>query len=107
MELMIAVGIIGLLAGISIPSFVRARANSQTSACINNLRQIDGAVQQWALENNKSGASPVTKSEVSKYVGRPVPGVWPRCPADGDYELTNVNEKPTCTLAGIGHLLED
>jgi len=50
-EIMIVVAIIGLLAAIAIPNFVRARTTSQTNACINNLRQMDGAVQQYALES--------------------------------------------------------
>ncbi len=50
-EIMIVVAIIGLLAAIAIPNFVKARNTSQANACINNLRQIDSAVQQWALES--------------------------------------------------------
>ena len=53
-EIMIVVAIIGLLAAIAIPNFVKARATSQANACINNLRQIDGAAQQWALERGQS-----------------------------------------------------
>ncbi|MGZ5545111.1 MAG: type II secretion system protein, partial [Limisphaerales bacterium] len=53
-EIMIVVAIIGLLAAIAIPNFVRARQTSQTNACINNLRLIDGAKQQWALEQKKT-----------------------------------------------------
>ncbi len=53
-EIMIVVAIIGLLAAIAIPNFVKARATSQANACINNLRQIDGAAQQWALEKGQS-----------------------------------------------------
>ena len=49
-EIMIVVAIIGLLAAIAIPNFIKARTTSQMNACINNLRQIDGAEQQWALE---------------------------------------------------------
>ena len=49
-EIMIVVAIIGLLAAIAIPNFVKARATSQCNACINNLRQIDGAANEWALE---------------------------------------------------------
>ena len=56
-EIMIVVAIIGLLAAIAIPNFVRARTTSQMNACINNLRQIDGAKQQWALENKVTGAA--------------------------------------------------
>ena len=48
-EIMIVVAIIGLLAAIAIPNFVRARNTAQKNTCINNLRQIDGAKQQWAL----------------------------------------------------------
>ena len=53
-EIMIVVAIIGLLAAIAIPNFVKARATSQANACINNLRQIDAAVNEWALENHKT-----------------------------------------------------
>src|SRR5579871_5721695 len=53
-EIMIVVAIIGLLAAIAIPNFVRARTTAQKNACIANLKQIDGAVQQWALENKKT-----------------------------------------------------
>src|ERR1700719_983124 len=56
-EIMIVVAIIGLLAAIAIPNFVRARTTSQQNACINNLRQIDGAKQQWALENKVSATA--------------------------------------------------
>ncbi|HEX4645668.1 MAG TPA: prepilin-type N-terminal cleavage/methylation domain-containing protein, partial [Verrucomicrobiae bacterium] len=59
-EIMIVVAIIGLLSAIAIPNFVRARTSSQTNACINNLRQIDGAKQEWALEFKQAGtATPV------------------------------------------------
>src|ERR1700689_596398 len=49
-EIMIVVAIIGLLAAIAIPNFVKARATSQANACINNLRQLDAAVNQYAIE---------------------------------------------------------
>ena len=52
-EIMIVVAIIGLLAAIAIPNFVKARATSQANACINNLRQIDAAANQFALERAK------------------------------------------------------
>ena len=53
-EIMIVVAIIGLLAAIAIPNFVRARTTAQMNACINNLRQIDSAKQQWALETRQA-----------------------------------------------------
>ena len=52
-EIMIVVAIIGLLAAIAIPNFVKARENAQLNSILNNLRIIDGAEDQWALENKK------------------------------------------------------
>src|SRR6266404_8364011 len=69
-EIMIVVAIIGLLAAIAIPNFVKARQNSQTNACLNNLRQIDGAKQQYALEQGKTGAATVTTGDIQAYLGR-------------------------------------
>ncbi len=73
-EIMIVVAIIGLLAAIAIPNFVRARQTSQTNACINNLRQIDGAKQQWALENGKQAADVPAWTDVQPYLGRGAAG---------------------------------
>ncbi len=98
-EIMIVVAIIGLLAAIAIPNFIRARTTSQANACINNLRQIDSGVQQWALENNKSGTAAVTSANVTPYLGRGTAGQWPTCPASGTYAVTTVAVKPTCTVA--------
>jgi prepilin-type N-terminal cleavage/methylation domain-containing protein len=69
-EIMIVVAIIGLLAAIAIPNFVRSRQTSQTNACINNLRQIDAAKQQWALETGASGGATPTSDQVLVYVGK-------------------------------------
>src|SRR2546421_2137148 len=77
-EIMIVVAIIGLLAAIAIPNFVKARTTSQKNACINNLRQIDGAIQQYALENKKSPSDPVTETDVTPYLKNLV-----ACPAGG------------------------
>src|SRR5256885_2893378 len=67
-EIMIVVAIIGLLAAIAIPNFVRARTTSQQNACINNLRQLDGAVQQYALENKLSSSSTYTLTSLMPYI---------------------------------------
>src|SRR2546426_5142823 len=77
-EIMIVVAIIGLLAAIAIPNFVRARTQSQMNACINNLRQIDGAIQQWALEQKKDPAAKVAFSDISSYLKNAV-----ICPSGG------------------------
>ena len=93
---MIVVAIIGLLAAIAIPNFVRARTQSQKNACINNLRQIDGAIQQWALENKKEASASVAFSDIKDYVKSTV-----SCPSGGgtnfSYTISDVATKPTCT----------
>ena len=97
-EIMIVVAIIGLLAAIAIPNFVRARTTSQKNACINNLRQIDGAKQQWALENKQLSSAVPTSTVLTPYLGRGA-GNWPSCPASGTYAVLAVNTRPTCTVA--------
>src|SRR5204862_5578809 len=69
-EIMIVVAIIGLLAAIAIPNFVKARTTSQANACINNLRQIDGAKQQWALEQKQSATTAPASTALQPYLGR-------------------------------------
>jgi prepilin-type N-terminal cleavage/methylation domain-containing protein len=101
-EIMIVVAIIGLLAAIAIPNFVKARATSQANACINNMRQIDAACNEWALENHKStGApAPVLTSDLTPYVKLNSANSIPGCPAGGTYTVLNVGTEPevTCSL---------
>jgi prepilin-type N-terminal cleavage/methylation domain-containing protein len=99
-EIMIVVAIIGLLAAIAIPNFVKARATAYKSSCINNLRQIDSAVQEWALETKKGDTEAVIYDNIKSYLKNQV-----TCPAGGtsfsdSYGLTTVAEKPTCKKMG-------
>ena len=98
MEIMIVVAIIGLLAAIAIPNFIKARATSQQNACINNLRQIDAAKMQWALENGKANGTPVTEADITPYLGPGPNGTVPKCPAGGKYTIGKVGEVPTCSI---------
>jgi prepilin-type N-terminal cleavage/methylation domain-containing protein len=99
-EIMIVVAIIGLLAAIAIPNFVKARTTSQQNACINNLRQYDGAVQQWALENKKQSSDPYGLTSIQPYIKLDSGGNLPVCPAGGSYASGgNVTNSPTCTLS--------
>src|ERR1700674_1535975 len=86
-EIMIVVAIIGLLAAIAIPNFVRARQTSQTNMCIDNLRMIDGAKQQWGLEKGQVGSSTPLASDIQGYLGRGA-GELPICPVDTQSSFT-------------------
>ena len=67
-EIMIVVAIIGLLAAIGIPSFQKARANSIAKAKANNVRIIEGAVEEWAMENAKVDGDAVAASDIFTYI---------------------------------------
>ena len=103
-EIMIVVAIIGLLAAIAIPNFVRARSTAQKNACINNLRQIDGAKQQWALETKQVSTAAPVQSVLMPYLGRGSAGNWPTCPASGSYTIGNLTTAPACSIGT--HVLE-
>ena len=94
-EIMIVVLIIGLLAAIAVPSFARARTRARTSACINNLRLIDSAKEQWAMENNKNDGDTPTWDDLTPYLK----AGQPECPAGGTYTIGAVGTNPTCSVA--------
>jgi prepilin-type N-terminal cleavage/methylation domain-containing protein len=110
-EIMIVVAIIGLLAAIAIPNFVRARTTAQMNACINNLRQIDGAKQQWALEHQQVGTATMGITDVQPYLGRGSGGSQPVCPADSSktfttsYTLNDCQTAPICNIVSSSHIL--
>ncbi|MGA2802234.1 MAG: type II secretion system protein [Verrucomicrobiota bacterium] len=112
-EIMIVVAIIGLLAAIAIPNFVRARSTAQMNACINNLRQIDSAKQQWALEKGKASTDTPLDGEVAAYIGRAGTLLsLPSCPLSGQpagqagfdasYTINQCGTAPTCKIQGVG-----
>jgi prepilin-type N-terminal cleavage/methylation domain-containing protein len=101
-EIMIVVAIIGLLAAIAIPNFVKARATSQMNACINNLRQIETAVQQVAIEKGKHVGDTVDYPvEITPYIKLNSESSIPPCPAGGTYSLHLVGDIPqaVCDLS--------
>jgi prepilin-type N-terminal cleavage/methylation domain-containing protein len=67
-EIMIVVAIIALLAAIAVPGFLRARKRSQASRIINDLRLIDSAVDQYAIETNKKSGDPVAVADWTNYL---------------------------------------
>jgi prepilin-type N-terminal cleavage/methylation domain-containing protein len=107
-EIMIVVAIIGLLAAIAIPNFLRARTASQQNTCIDNLRMLDGAIQQWALENGASPTTPVTAGIIQPFIGRGLTGALPWCPLDphktfaSSYTIANSSTAPVCQVQPDG-----
>lgn len=100
-EIMIVVAIIGLLAAIAIPSFMKARTTSQKNACVNNLRQIEAAKEQWALENKKSTGDAIVTTEVDVYMK-----AAPYCPAGGTYTYHIVGTDASCSVTTpVAHAL--
>jgi len=99
-EIMIVVAIIGLLAAIAYPNYAKARTTSQKNSCIDNLRQLDGAMQQYALEYKQAATAPVTLSQVTPYIHNTLV-----CPAGGtttddSYSVTDFQTAPVCVSIG-------
>jgi len=94
-EIMIVVAIIGLLAAIAIPNFVKARQASQRNACIANMKQIDGAKATWALENKKNNTD--TPADTDLFGASAYIRTKPVCPSGtADYVLNAVDQKQVC-----------
>ena len=100
-EIMIVVAIIGLLAAIAVPNFAQARTNARRSTCINNLRLIDAAKEQYALENNIDTGGAVVAANVTPYLKG---NAMPTCPSAGAYTIDVVGTKPTCSKAAAPDL---
>jgi prepilin-type N-terminal cleavage/methylation domain-containing protein len=108
-EIMIVVSIIGLLATVAIPGMLRARARAQENTCLDNLRLLDGAKQQWALETKAASTATPNGTQILPYLGR-AGGSLPLCPADStktfatSYSLNDLGNPPTCLVVGT-HVL--
>jgi hypothetical protein len=95
----LSVLLIPLLAAIAIPNFVKARSTAQANACINNLRQIDAAANEFALEHSKTNGEAINfPSDLTPYIKFNSQGKIPSCPAGGTYSIQTVGAIPTCSL---------
>lgn len=101
LEIMIVVTIIGFLAGLAIPGFMKVRSNAQRARCIDNLRQIAGYKDAWAVENFKNNGDTVNTTDIEPFFKRG----FPTCPGGGTYDIGVVGANPTCTLGALGHAL--
>ena len=94
-EIMIVVAIIGMLAAIAIPNLMKAQKTAKRTACINQLKAIEGAKIQWALDAKKGDQDVPSDADLfgpDKYLSK-----RPECPANGTYVLGAVSERPTCS----------
>ena len=108
-EIMIVVAIIGLLASIGIPSFSKARVNSTTQACRNNLRQMEAAKQLAAMElawgendGPNSIGNPYYRNTCSSYIHG---GIRPKCPTGAECFYKDLNEPASCQSGISSHVL--
>jgi prepilin-type N-terminal cleavage/methylation domain-containing protein len=112
-EIMIVVAIIGLLASIAIPNYLHARLIAQTNACISNLKQIDGAVHLWAMENNAGENAAVTAANLMPYLNHGAKSSLDavHCPADSaktfetSYTVADTATRPSCKIVPATHII--
>ncbi|MFY7954466.1 MAG: competence type IV pilus major pilin ComGC [Armatimonadaceae bacterium] len=98
-EIMIVVLIIGVLLAIAVPNFVRARESSRAKACVSNLKQIDSAKEQLAMDSKLGGGATITNgmTDLLTYLKKE-----PTCPSGGTYTIGAVGTDPTCSHGGTG-----
>jgi hypothetical protein len=99
--ILFALFVIPLMMAIAIPNFVKARDTAMMNACINNLRLIDAAKNQWALEGSKKPGDVPTAQDLKPYLKN---GTLPVCPSGGIYTIGAVSNVPTCSISG--HMLK-
>lgn len=98
---MVPAAMVGMASAIAIPNFIKARKAAQRTACIYNLRQIEAAKKQWALDNGKKDGDVPTRSDLEPYLSHG----FPTCPQGGHYTIGPVGQEPTCSIPG--HSLPD
>ena len=96
-----------ILLGVGLLSFLSNRRISAVNSCINNLRQIDAAKQQWALDSHKATNDVPTWDVIRPFLGRGASAdEITVCPQGGTYTLGSVGEYPKCSIGGLGHSLQ-
>ena len=97
-EIMIVVLIIGILMAIAVPNFVKARESSRKNTCIANLKQVDSAKEQWAMDQRKNAGDACAMTDLvgtAAYLK-----AAPVCPSGGTYTVAAVGTNPTCSITG-------
>lgn len=104
-EIMIVVLIIGILLAVAVPSFLKARETSRAKICVSNLKQIESAKEQWAMDNPKVAKDrPPTADDLwggnDRYIKKE-----PECPSGYGYDINPIGEDPTCQSGIPSHVL--
>ena len=94
-EIMIVVAIIGLLAAIAIPSFMKSRIKTQQEVCVSNLRRIEMSKERWALETGGSNGDTPANSAILTYIKN---STAPLCPSGGTYSYNVIGVNASCTI---------
>lgn len=96
-EVMIVIVIIGILFNIAVPNLVRAREQTRVKSCVQNLKRIDSAKQQWAITNKKSASATPLSTDLYG-TNLYLKGQLPTCPTGSVYTINNIDSDPTCSL---------
>ena len=96
LEIMITVTIIGFLAGLAIPAFMKSRRSSQATRCVANMGQIETAKEQWAMETFADSGSACVDTDIIGYFKRG----FPICPANGSYTVNPIGSNCVCSIGG-------
>ena len=95
---LMVMAVVGMLAAIAIPSFMKARSTAQTHVCINNLRQIEAAKKTLVLEKKYTDGTSIPEEEVGKLLKNGIDGLF--CPGRGQYKINPAGRDPECTVHG-------
>ena len=93
-EVMVVVGILGLLMAVAMPNFLRSRREARARACVANLKQIESAKERWCISSQAGMDTDVFMTDIVPDFLR----MTPSCSADGTYSVGTMAEDPTCSV---------
>jgi hypothetical protein len=102
-EMAILILIIGFVVAVAIPNRISDGHNSPTLRCVNNLRQIDSAINEWALVKGETNGSVIIENDIKPYITLDVKGNLPKCPSGGKYIFGKVGDNPqvSCSFSSV------
>jgi hypothetical protein len=102
----VALGLVGLvLIAVSVPNLFWPRTRAAKPACVANLKQLDGAKEQWALETRHTNGFRLTKQDIQGVLSNLKNSAMPICPRGGTYVVGPIGASPRCSIGGPEHTL--